>query len=108
MVTFDVTYERVNDFEAAHGGTTRYGFLDEGLTLHDAIAAVRQDMPSASESRGSYASGSPHQYARWFSVENNEWESGDSVTYSIHFPENTTNASRTRLCRVLARELWYV
>lgn len=100
---FNVTYERIDESESTAGDTTRRGFLDHDLTLAGALLAIHRDTPAASENRGSYASDSEPRGARWYSVEIEEWESGDHVTYSVHFPSNTTPASRARLCRVLAR-----
>lgn len=102
---FDVTYARFDDREAIAGGTTRHGFLDRELSLADAVRAIRCDTPAASETCGSYASDSELCRARWYSIESAEWETGDNVTYSVHFPDNTTPASRARLCRVLACKL---
>lgn len=102
---FSVTYERVNDREAMAGGTARHGFLERNLSLADTVRAIHRNMPAASETRGAYASDSDTHCARWYSVESAEWGTGDNVTYSVHFPDNTRPASRARLCRVLACKL---
>lgn len=102
---FNATYARVNDSEATAGGTARHGFLDRDLPLRDAIKAAHDDTPAASEARGTWPDCSDPRATRYVSTESTEWETGDDVTYSIHFPANTTSASRARLCRLLANRL---
>jgi hypothetical protein len=105
MITFDVTYTRVNEREAEQGGTDRHGMEDTGLRLWEAIKAAHNVASHASEACGTYASGSDPRAARWMTCESLEWETGDSVEASIHFPANTTPASRARLVRVLTGRL---
>ena len=102
---FNVTYWRMNEDEAAAGDSDRKGFLDESVSLADAIRAIQRDEPAASDRTFRYPSDSDPRAARSFYVVSNEWETGDDVTYSIHFPGNTTPASRARLCRLLANRL---
>jgi hypothetical protein len=102
---FNVTWERINEREACAGDTDRRGMLGTGLGLRDALQTVRNEPPSMSESRGTYASASRHECARWVSAQFECWESGDTLTLSVHFPESVTSASRARLCRFLARAL---
>lgn len=101
MHDFTVTYARWNDSEAQAGGTARHGIEDSGLCLRDAIHAAQQVPSRASETRGTYASDSTPSAARWVTCESIEYETGDSVEASIHFPRNTTPASRARLVRML-------
>lgn len=101
MITFTVSYARVNEREATQGGTTRHGFIDQDVSLHGALAAVRDNTPAASERISVWASDSEPHTSRWVSVENEEYETGDNVTLSVHFPRNTTAASRARLVRLL-------
>lgn len=105
MILFDVTYARVNEREAEQGGTDRHGMEDSGLRLCDAIATAHKVASNASEARGTYASDSDPRAARWMTCESIEWETGDSVEASIHFPINTTPASRARLVRALLARL---
>lgn len=101
MRDFTVTYARYNEREAQAGGTARHGIEDSGLCLRDAIHAAQQVPSRASETRGTYASDSNPSAARWVTCDYLEYETGDSVEASIHFPRNTTPASRARLVRML-------
>lgn len=103
IADFSVSYERVNDREAMQGGTARYGLIDSNLTLRDALRSANNEVSLASEHRGAYASDSDPEHARWISYEYWEYETGDSVTISIHFPPRTTPASRRRLVALLTR-----
>lgn len=105
MALFDVTYARVNEREAEQGGTDRHGIEDTGLRLSQAVCVAHNIAALASESRGTYASDSDPRAARWVTCESIEWETGDSVEASIHFPVNTTPASRARLVRALLARL---
>ena len=101
MRNFTVTIERWNEAEREAGDTDRRGIEDSGLCLRDAIHAAQQVPSRASETRGTYASDSNPSAARWVTCDYLEYETGDSVEASIHFPRNTTPASRARLVRML-------
>lgn len=101
MYGFMVTWERVNDREAMAGGTARYGIEDRGLSLREACETVRRCAPAASNTRGCYADNSDPQRARYVAFEMEDWETGDSLTLAIHFPESVTPSSRARLVRLL-------
>lgn len=103
-MSFDVSYQRVNEREAMHGGTSRHGFVAQGLTLREAVEAVRRETPSASETRGTWPDCSDVRHARNVSTEVECWEDGDSLTLAVHFPSNATPSSRARLARVLCGE----
>lgn len=101
MAAFAVTYSRVNEREAMQGGTDRHGFESQGECLRDAIDTCNRFTSSMSERTGSYADCSDARQARWFTLSWREWESGDDVDTTIHFPANATPASRARLVRLL-------
>lgn len=101
MPLFDVTYSRVNEREATAGGVERLGYESQGESLRDAIDTCNRFTSSMSERTGSYASDSDARRARWFTFTWQDWGSGDDVETSIHFPANTTPASRARLVRLL-------
>lgn len=102
---FSVTWERVNDAEATEGDTMRRGFVIRDVSLHDAVQACEREQCPMSETASTYASDSEPRMARWYSAEIREWESGDTLTLSVHFPDSTTGSSRARLCRALDRAL---
>lgn len=104
--TFNVSYARWNDREALAGGTNRHGMEAQDVCLRDAINAAQQIASSHSEYRGACPSDysmrdAKTSQARWVSFDYSEYESGDDVTASIHFPDNTTPSSRARLVRLL-------
>ena len=103
MAAFNVTYERINDREAMHGGTNHHGYAEREVTLREAIRTAQTWPDAASEYRGSYPSDSEASHARWVTLEYFEFESGDNVSLSIHFPECATPASRARLVAFLTR-----
>jgi hypothetical protein len=105
MQTFDVSYTRFNESEATQGGTNRYGFVDQNLTLHEALRAVSRETPAMSETRGTYADSSKPHLARSVSAEVNCWDDGDDLTLTIHFPQNVTPSSAARLVRLIQEKL---
>ena len=82
---FAVTYERVNDREA--------------------MQVASREIASASERRGAYPSDSDTSQSRWVSFEYFEYETGDSLTVSVHFPSQSTPATRKRLTAALIYSL---
>ena len=102
---FSVTYERVNDREAMQGGTTRHGIVEGGLSLREAMQVASREIASASERRGAYPSDSDTSQSRWVSFEYFEYETGDSLTVSVHFPSQSTPATRKRLTAALIYSL---
>jgi hypothetical protein len=105
MKTFNVSYTRFNEREATQGGTDRYGFVDQDLTLREALQTVLHETPAMSETRGTYADSSEPRLARSVSAEMNCWEDGDDLTLTIHFPHNTTPSSAARLVRLIQGKL---
>lgn len=97
---FTVSWMRVNDREAMHGGTDRHGIEDDGLSLREAFDCVRRNTSSASESGGCYADSSDSDQARSISSVSEEWETRDTLTLAIHFPDSATPSSRARLVRL--------
>lgn len=95
---FDLTYEWVNEEEACHGGTDRRGYLAEDLNLRQAIELFTEGM---SEVQVVEASESPVTCPRWVSAFGRNWRTGDSVTNSLHFPDDLSAGSRRRICRLL-------
>lgn len=105
MNNFSVSYARFNDCELSESDTARRGMLDSGVSLDDAIRTVRNETVAASESHGVSASNSDATRAQWVTLRSEEWETGDNLELSIHFPDNATPATRARLVRLLTKEL---
>lgn len=105
MIRFNVTFERINQQEAEAGETNRHGMYEENLTLRDAIYSAQHVAHYRSAHQCTEASDSKPEHARWVSAHYSEWETGDDVTASIHFPRCTTPASAARLVRLLTKTL---
>lgn len=97
---FTVTSERwtYDDIEA--GDTTECGTVSEGDTLRDALRLVfHAPMASTEHITASCSDRRAARWVEWSGLES--FRTGDRITYAIHFPKNTTGASRARLCRLL-------
>jgi hypothetical protein len=103
MQRFNVTYDYTLPEDAELGDCTERGFVDQDVTLHRAVSAARDVGMNGTECVE--PSDSRHDYARWISIVGHRFQDGAGVTASIHFPNDTTSASRARLVRVLFRKL---
>lgn len=99
-VRFSVTFERMSPGEI---DPEERGFLEREVTVCEAIRSIHRDAGKCEERKWSEPSDYPESHARWWSVSYSDWRTGVFTTYCIHFPENTTPASRMRLCRYLGR-----
>jgi hypothetical protein len=100
---FSVTYEIITEESACDGDAEERGFIEEGVGLRDAIAAVR-------DTRTCHVGGvecvepsdSNVANARWITVCNSmEYLTGAQESRSIHFPDSLTSATRVRIARLL-------
>ena len=85
---FSVTYEIVTPESAEHGEADEIGYLDEGLTLRE---AMRLASPSENCGRWWAETGEGRQ----------DYRTGAVETRSIHPPRNITPSSYARVSRVL-------
>lgn len=105
MREFSVTFTRFNTAELAQGCAPRQGFVDCGLSLREAVHAVHAATSSHAATCGVQANDSQPGAARWLSTYVTEFDTGDAVELSVHFPTTTTTASRARLVRALTARL---
>ena len=94
MFKFNVTYEMVTDESAEHGEAADMGFLAESVSLREAIDSLDYGAGDLE------ANESPVTDPRWITAYDN-WEQGETVNRSLHFPDNMTAASKLRVCRLL-------
>lgn len=97
---FSVTFERISPDELY---PEERGFLEREVTVYEAIRSIHRDAGKYTAREWSEPSDYPESHTRWWSVSYSDWRTGSHTTYSIHFPENTTPASRARLCRYMER-----
>jgi hypothetical protein len=100
MTTFSVTYELVNEDEAAEGGTDRRGFASEDTSLRDAIISLFSgDWPDwNSVEANEYPVTCPRSITVYGSM---SWRTGDYETRTLHIPDDVTPSSRRRIVRLL-------
>lgn len=98
MNAFSITYEIITNESAEYGDAEERGFIDEGLTLREAMDALHWY-------RGSHVEADSYPLARprWFTfhdVETN-WTTGDTKNVSLHLPETLTDSTRRRIARLV-------
>ena len=100
---FSVTYGIVTPESAEQGDYEDCGFIGKGMTLREAIHAVR-------ETRTSRVGGVeaiecdeyPVRSPRWITVQNStEYETGAQESRSLHLPDILTDSTRVRIARLL-------
>jgi hypothetical protein len=103
MNAFKVTYEIVTPESAEQGDAEERGFIAQGVTLREALKAVR-------DTRTSRVGGVeciecdeyPIRAPRWVTVQNGmEYETGACESRSLHIPAHVTDASRRRIARLV-------
>jgi hypothetical protein len=102
MVRFNVTFEIITEESAENGEAEENGFIDEGLTLREALDCVTATDSCHCEQSGIEASDSRISEARWFTVYNGaDYLSGIYENRSLHIPDCVTASSRQRIARLL-------
>ena len=88
---FSVTYEIVTPESAEHGDTAEDGFIAENISLRDAIDEVGG---VCDEHNGN---------CEWFTRYDygTDYRTGARESRSLHVPDSVTNATRTRIGRLL-------
>lgn len=101
MMKFNVTFERWTEGDIEAGEPSERGFIEQDVSLHDAISAA-QGYPSFQSTCGTVEGSSwPEAESRWVSAYCDEYITGDHVVVSVHLPRNITDASRARVVRAL-------
>lgn len=91
---FNVTYETVTPESAEDGDLADAGFYMEDVSLREAWDFLRFQ-------GGFEADNSWTEKARWLTSQPEEcFRTGESTTYSLHFPEKMTASSRVRVARL--------
>lgn len=100
---FSVTYEIVTPESAECGDVEERGFIDENMSLRDALQAVGQTRTNEVGGVDDIACDSyPAIAPRWVTITNGmEYRTGAVESRSIHFPANLTPATRRRIARLL-------
>lgn len=95
---FAVTYEIVTIESAEHGETADAGFISCDVSLREAMADVFETRTSLCDGVECVEAGG----LNWITVYNGmEFETGARETRKLHFPENITEASKRRICRLM-------
>ena len=98
MLGFDITFETITPESAENGDIEESGFLEEGLTLRDAIEALRWDRGCYVES-GSY----PVTEPRWLTFYETDYDyvTGAVTNKVLHLPTHLTPSTRRRIARLV-------
>lgn len=102
MITFSVTYERVNEEEGSIGDTDRRGYLGEDLSLRDALKLMGEDIDSTACVEFSKSPLSSFSHA-WLSQTGRHYATWDSVTNSLHPSTPLSAATWKRIKAMLGR-----
>lgn len=98
MNAFSITYETITHESAEYGDAEDSGFVDEGLTLREAMDALRWY-------RGSHVEADSYPLARprWFTFYEVEtdYATGETKNVSLHLPETLTDSTRRRIARLV-------
>src|SRR6187401_3245659 len=104
MPTFSVTFDIVTPESAEHGDFDESGFIEEALTLRDAVQEVFSTRTSACDGVSSIEADSApiRGRVRWVTVCNGmEFETGAQESRALHIPESVSEASSRRIARLL-------
>ena len=107
MAGFNVTFEIVTPESAENGDAEEIGFIGTGLTLRDAIEAVRDTRTSLVDGVEYILCDSiPCDRPRWITVSNGmEYETGAHESRSLHIPSSVSDASARRIARMLGARI---
>lgn len=103
MPTFNVTYAIYTEESVECGDAEERGFIDENLSLRDAVRLVNQTRTNrVSAVECIEANEWPCVAPRSITITNGmEYETGDHEERSLHIPHGVTPASRRRIARLL-------
>lgn len=102
MPVFAVTYEIITEESARDGDSAAHGYVDQNLSLRDAIRIVNETESSHCSQECIESSDSRVESARWFTVYNSmSWIDGECENRSLHIPDSVTPSSRRRIARLL-------
>ena len=100
---YDVTFERYTPESLEHGDVESRGYLVEAVGLREALEYIRDEPSSRCALECVEPSASWPEGTRWISwYYGADYETGESLDLSLHFPANITTASKSRLIRLLA------
>ena len=93
---FNVTFDVVTEESAQDGDTAESGFISQDVSLSAAVADVLDSFSNTVDGRNIETGD------RWISVQwGMDWQSGDYESRCLHRPANCTNASWSRICRLV-------
>jgi hypothetical protein len=100
---FTVAFARYTPESIEDGDAESCGMLtDSPVCLRAALEYARDEPTSRQALHSIEANDSRDSDARWISfMFSEDYETGESIETSIHWPENTTPSTRARLCRLL-------
>ena len=99
---FNVTYEIVTEESAENGDCEDSGFILQGASLREAIAAVLETRTSHVSGRDAIEPSESGNSFRWLTIYNGmEYLSGAYESRALHIPEHITDASRGRILRLV-------
>lgn len=99
---FNVTFERYTPESIEQGDASERGCLVQGVGLRDALEYIRGEPSTRCSLESVEPSASWLEGTRWINwYYSPDYESGESVTLSLHLPDTMTTASKARLLRLL-------
>lgn len=104
---FSVTYEIVTEESAEHRDAEERGYIDQGMTLRDAMNDLHRTRTNSVDGVESIeCDSSPCVRPRWVTVTTGmEYETGAQESRSLHIPETVTAASARRIARLAGAKL---
>lgn len=98
---FNIAFERITPESAEHGDAAEIGMHAENVSLRAAFDMLAgADTIEANEC----PIVSPH-WLTFYGIEEN-YQTGETVNMSLHFPRHMTPASRRRLCKLFRVYGW--
>lgn len=99
---YDVTFERYTSESIEQGDAESRGYLVHGVGLREALEYIRGEPSTRCSLESIEPSASWLEGTRWINwCYGADYESGESVTLSLHLPDTMTTASKARLLRLL-------
>lgn len=95
---FSVTYQIVTIESAEHGETADAGFISCDVSLREAVADVFETRTSLCDGVECVDAGGFNCITVYNGM---EFETGARESRTLHFPENTTEASKRRISRLM-------
>jgi hypothetical protein len=101
MITFTVTYEMYTQESVEIGESEDIGFVAKNVSLREAMDLVNETESNKCSQTGIEASASFIGGVRWITVYNSQsWDSGVGENRSLHIPDEVTDSSRIRICKL--------